>query len=186
MISWYNFVNIQCLRYLRYNFYSWLNFNLMSNNFLFLVGDCNKFINHSINCFFNLNIDILNDLNLYYSLLNHRNLDLSLNLTNNYLLYFFFNYFLYYLRYFNYFFYDSRNYHNLFNNLFYFNNFRHFNHLLNDLFNFNSDFFDTVHITRNFNDSLFDVSHWLWHLYVMINYFLYFNQLRLIDNHRVS
>lgn len=158
----------------------------MSNNFFFLISDCDKFINHSIDWFFNFNINILDHFNFYDSLLNDRNLDLSFNLTNNYLLYFFFNNFLNNLRHFNYLLYDSRNHYYLLNNLFYFNNFRHLNHLLNDFLHLNSDLFNTVHITRNFNDSLLDISHWFWHLHVMIDYFLYFNQFRLIDNHWIS
>jgi len=90
------------------------------------------------------------------------------------------------LRNLNNFLYDSRNDNNLFNYFFDLNNFRYLNHLLYYLFNFNSDLFDTVHISRNLNDSLLNISHWFWYFNIMVYYFLHLNQFGLIHNHRVS
>lgn len=85
----------------------------------------------------------------------------------------------------NNFLYDSRNDDNLFNYSFDLNDFRYLNHLLYYFFNFNSDFFNTVHISRNLNDSLLNISHWFWYFHIMVYYFLYLNQFGLIHNHRV-
>lgn len=175
MVSWHYFVNIQSLWYFRNNFDCGLYFYLMCNNFFFFVSNCNEFINDSIDWFLNLNVDIFDNFNLNNSLLNHRNLNLSLNLTYYYFLYFFLNYFLDDLRNFNNFFYDSRNYDNLFDNFLHLYNFRYFNHFLNDLLNFDSDLLNTVHISRNLYNSLLNISHRLWYFHIMVYNFLYLN-----------
>jgi len=54
----------------------------MSNNFFFLICNGDKLIYDSIHRFFDFNVDIFNNFDLYDSLLDNRNLNLSLYLTN--------------------------------------------------------------------------------------------------------
>ena len=179
--NFYNFgyysLNFDFARYLNPSFDNFFWFLLY--NLYHLISLLNRdyllyeFLNDSINFV----VDVLDTLNLDYSILNNGNLNKFLDFSDL----FKFNYsvdnFFYDLRYFYNLFNNSRNNYNLFDNLLNFNYLGHFNHLFHDLINSNSNFFNSLDSSWYLHDLLNNDFDWVILSYEVIDVLLNFNDL---------
>lgn len=67
-----------------------------------------------------------------------------------------------------------------------FYNFRDFNHFLYNFIDLNSNFFDSINISGYLNYFFFYAFYRFGYFNIMINDFFNFNNLRLVNNHRIS
>lgn len=156
------------------------------NNLFLYPWYLNCLFNNLINGFFYFNIDVFDDLHLFYLLLDYWDMDYLLNLTDYLTYHLFLNNLLHYLRHFNYLLNYSRNNNYFLYDLLNFNNLRYFYHFLNDLFYYNPHLFNPINYGGNFYYFLFNILHHFGNIHINIDIFNYFKDSRLLDNKRLS
>lgn len=149
MIHWDNFLYVKSF----WNLVNQLNCVLDSYfmNDCFLLSVCNsyEFIYDSLDGFLHFNINVFNNLDFHYSLLDYWNLNAPFDFFDYYFFSFHLHKFLHNLWDFYDFLYHTGNCDEFFNDPLHFDEFWYLNNFLNDLFNINSNFLDSFDILGN-------------------------------------